>query len=60
MSELALLGVSRISVGGALAFAALATLVEAAREFSEQGTYGFLKRSRAGLEEAARAFGRSR
>jgi len=39
--ELADLGVARISVGGAFAFAALGALVAAGRELLEQGTYGF-------------------
>jgi 2-methylisocitrate lyase-like PEP mutase family enzyme len=39
--ELAALGVARISVGGAFAFAAYSALVDAATELREQGTYGF-------------------
>jgi 2-methylisocitrate lyase-like PEP mutase family enzyme len=58
VEELAELGVSRISVGGAFAFAALGTLIEAARELREQGTYGFEDRARVGVEAARRAFGR--
>jgi 2-methylisocitrate lyase-like PEP mutase family enzyme len=54
--ELAALGVSRISVGGAFAFAALGALVESARELLDRGTYGFLERSRLGAQEAVRAF----
>jgi 2-methylisocitrate lyase-like PEP mutase family enzyme len=42
--ELAELGVARISVGGAFAFAAYATLVEAARELQDSGTYDYLRR----------------
>ena len=52
VGELAALGVSRISVGGAFAFAALATAIDAGRELREQGTYGFLERSRVGLRAA--------
>jgi 2-methylisocitrate lyase-like PEP mutase family enzyme len=55
-AELAALGVSRISVGGAFAFAALGALVEAARELRERGTYGYLERSRTGAEAVRRAF----
>lgn len=55
-AELAALGVSRISVGGAFAFAALGELVAAATELRERGTYTFLERSRAGAQAAARAF----
>jgi 2-methylisocitrate lyase-like PEP mutase family enzyme len=54
--ELAALGVARISVGGALCFAALGAVVEAARELQEQGTYGFLARTATGLEAARAAF----
>lgn len=54
--ELAELGVSRISVGGAFAFAALGALVEAARELIDRGTYGYFERSRIGLDAARRAF----
>ena len=57
VSELARLGVSRISVGGSFAFAALGTAVEAATELRERGTYEFLERSRRGLEAARRTFG---
>jgi 2-methylisocitrate lyase-like PEP mutase family enzyme len=39
--ELAAVGVRRVSVGGAFAFAALGALVEAARELRNEGTYGF-------------------
>jgi 2-methylisocitrate lyase-like PEP mutase family enzyme len=60
VAELAKLGVSRISVGGAFAFAALGTLVEAASELRDRGTYGFLERSKTGAEAARRAFGPDR
>lgn len=56
--ELAELGVSRISVGGAFAFAALGALIEAAQELKEQGTYGFQDRARVGFNAAKRAFER--
>jgi 2-methylisocitrate lyase-like PEP mutase family enzyme len=58
VAELAALGVSRISVGGAFAFAALGALIDAARELREQGTYSFADRARVGLEGARRAFER--
>jgi 2-methylisocitrate lyase-like PEP mutase family enzyme len=54
--ELAEAGVSRISVGGAFAFAALGAVVAAARELREQGTYGYLEASAAGREAARQAF----
>jgi 2-methylisocitrate lyase-like PEP mutase family enzyme len=50
VGELAELGVSRVSVGGALAFAALSALVDAAIELRDQGTYGYLAGSAAGRQ----------
>ena len=57
VQELAALGVKRISVGGAFAFAALGELVEAANELLRDGTYGFTARSAAGAKAARAAFG---
>jgi 2-methylisocitrate lyase-like PEP mutase family enzyme len=56
VSELAELGVARISVGGHFAFAAIAGLVEAATELRDQGTYGFAEASRNGGRAAREAF----
>jgi 2-methylisocitrate lyase-like PEP mutase family enzyme len=56
VAELAEAGVSRISVGGAFAFAALGALVSAATELRDQGTYGFRTASAAGAAAARRAF----
>lgn len=56
VAELASVGVSRISVGGAFAFAALSGLVDAARELIEHGTYGYTAESRIGAAAAQRAF----
>ena len=56
VAELGEVGVRRISVGGAFAFAALAGVVDAARELREQGTYGFRARSQIGLAAAREAF----
>ena len=56
VAELADVGVARISVGGALAWVALAAVVDAARELLDQGTYGFLDRVAAGRETARAAF----
>lgn len=56
VAELAQAGVSRISVGGAFAFAALGAVVSAAAELREQGTYGFRAGSAAGAAAARRAF----
>jgi 2-methylisocitrate lyase-like PEP mutase family enzyme len=56
VAELGEVGVRRISVGGGFAFAALAGVVDAARELRDQGTYGFRERSRIGLTAARDAF----
>jgi 2-methylisocitrate lyase-like PEP mutase family enzyme len=56
VAELGGLGVARISVGGAFAFAALAALVEAGRELLDHGTYGYFARTRAGKAAADAAF----
>ena len=56
VAELGEVGVRRISVGGAFAFAALAGVVDAARELWDQGSYGFRERSRIGLAAARQAF----
>ena len=56
VAELGEVGVRRISVGGGFAFAALAAVVDAARELRDQGTYGFRERSRVGLMAARDAF----
>jgi 2-methylisocitrate lyase-like PEP mutase family enzyme len=57
VAELASLGVSRISVGGAFAFAALGAVVEAAGELREQGTYEFWQRVSVGVGAVRSAFG---
>ncbi|MGI8922173.1 MAG: isocitrate lyase/PEP mutase family protein [Solirubrobacteraceae bacterium] len=57
VSQLGAAGVSRVSVGGAFAFAALGGAIEAARELSEQGTYGYLERAGVGAKGARAAFG---
>lgn len=56
VGELAALGVARISVGGAFAYAALGGLIDAARELRERGTYGFWQRSAVGRDFANDAF----
>jgi 2-methylisocitrate lyase-like PEP mutase family enzyme len=58
VAELAALGVARISVGGAFAFAAVEALVAAARELREQGTYSFTEAAGAGVRAVREAFGR--
>lgn len=57
VAELAEAGVSRVSVGGAFAFAALGAAAEAARELTERGTYGFWTQAKAGGGAARIAFG---
>jgi 2-methylisocitrate lyase-like PEP mutase family enzyme len=54
--ELAAVGVRRVSVGGAFMFAALGAVVEAARELSEEGTYGFWDHALTGAAAAHSAF----
>jgi 2-methylisocitrate lyase-like PEP mutase family enzyme len=56
VAELASAGVSRVSVGGAFAFAAAGALVEAATELRDSGTYGYLAQSATGRQAIARAF----
>ncbi len=56
VDELAALGVSRVSVGGAFAFAALGAAAEAGRELFEQGSYGYLDGAAAGIKAARGAF----
>lgn len=56
VAELASAGVRRISVGGALAFAALGAMVEAGRELLGQGSFGFWRLAGIGFEAAAAAF----
>lgn len=56
VSGLAALGVSRISVGGAFAFAATGAVVEAASELRERGTYGFMAGATVGARAARDAF----
>ncbi len=56
VSELAAVGVRRVSVGGAFAFAALGAVTEAARELLDEGTYGYMKLTGVGLQSARPAF----
>jgi 2-methylisocitrate lyase-like PEP mutase family enzyme len=56
VQELAAVGVKRISVGGAFAFAALGEVVAAARELREQGTYRFWESANVGARAARSAF----
>jgi 2-methylisocitrate lyase-like PEP mutase family enzyme len=56
VSELTALGVKRISVGGALAFAALGAASRAATELLNDGTYGFMELAAAGVKAARATF----
>jgi 2-methylisocitrate lyase-like PEP mutase family enzyme len=58
VSELAEAGVSRISVGGAFAYAALGAAADAGRELLEKGTYGYWETAAKGAKAAREAFGR--
>jgi 2-methylisocitrate lyase-like PEP mutase family enzyme len=56
VAELAEVGVRRVSVGGAFAYAALGAAVDAARELLDEGTYGYFERAGVGLQAARVAF----
>jgi len=57
VAELGAIGVRRISVGSAFAYAALSAAVDAGRELLDHGTYGYWERSRAGSTAVRAAFG---
>ncbi len=54
--ELSALGVSRVSVGSAFSSVAIAAVAKAAREFLDDGTYGFWTEGLAGMQLAHEAF----
>jgi 2-methylisocitrate lyase-like PEP mutase family enzyme len=56
--ELAEAGVSRISIGGAFAYAAYGAGLEAARELLEEGTYGYFETAGKGAHAVHTAFKR--
>jgi 2-methylisocitrate lyase-like PEP mutase family enzyme len=56
VDELAGIGVKRISVGGAFAFAAYGAVVEAANELRDLGTHGYLDGAAVGVSGARAAF----
>jgi 2-methylisocitrate lyase-like PEP mutase family enzyme len=56
VAELTAMGVKRISVGGAFAFAGLNAVARAATELREQGTYGYWDQAGAGAAVARAAF----
>jgi len=57
VADLAELGVARISVGGAFAYAAFGAAAEAARELLEDGTYGYWEQVGVGSKAVRSAFG---
>ena len=57
VDELADAGVSRISVGGAFAFAAFGAAAAAGRELLESGTYGYWETAGIGAKAVREAFG---
>ncbi len=58
VAELAVLGVSRISVGGAFAVAAYGAVVDAATELRERGTFGYWDMTTRGGRAVRAAFSR--
>jgi 2-methylisocitrate lyase-like PEP mutase family enzyme len=58
IGELADAGVSRISVGGGFAYAALGALLSAGRELLSDGTYGYWETAAGGAKAAHEAFKR--
>ena len=56
VGELASLGVARVSVGGAFAFAAYGAALAAAQELLREGTYGFCELAATGSTAAREAF----
>lgn len=56
VTELAELGVARISVGGAFSQVAMAALIRAGQELQQAGTYGFLDLAVEGRQQAAATF----
>jgi len=57
VAELAALGVRRVSVGSWFALAALGAGVEAAAEFRDRGTFGYLDRAAVGAASVRSTFG---
>lgn len=56
VAEMAELGVARLSIGGAFAYAAYGAMVQAARELKEAGTYGYWDGAAAGSAAAHEHF----
>jgi 2-methylisocitrate lyase-like PEP mutase family enzyme len=56
ISELASVGVARVSVGGAFAYAAFGALVDAATELQSQGTFGYWPAAQKGRSAVKAAF----
>lgn len=55
VAELGIMGVKRVSVGGAFAYAAIAGLIAAATELRDHGTYGYWAQSGPGMVAAKAA-----
>jgi 2-methylisocitrate lyase-like PEP mutase family enzyme len=58
VSELAEAGVARVSIGGGFAYVAMGAVVQAARELTEDGTYGYWDTAAAGVTAWRRAASR--
>lgn len=56
VSELASVGVARVSVGGAFAMTALARAIDVAKELKEKGTFGYLEQAAPARAVVADAF----
>jgi 2-methylisocitrate lyase-like PEP mutase family enzyme len=57
ITELASVGVARVSVGGSFAFAALGAVVNAARELLDEGTYSLDQKTLANMRTVGAALG---
>jgi 2-methylisocitrate lyase-like PEP mutase family enzyme len=58
VDALAALGVARVSVGGSFFFAGLGTVVDAATELLQHGTYGYWDHTAVGIDHVRRRFSR--
>ena len=56
VAELAKLGVKRVSIGGGFSLVGLGAVAEAAREFLDDGTYGYWEAAIRGAEARDAAF----
>lgn len=58
ITELAAVGVARVSVGAMFSYVALDSLVRAGRELLDEGSFGYLERVAEGRRQAGAAFAR--